>query len=204
VPKPELVLVGTADGLAIYRRDPRGALRRVRTALAGASVEAVVAADADVLLVGVVGGPPRQSFDGGETWGEAGGAPPAPAGLQVATVGGPVALAYPRLSSATAYALLRSRPPALLGAGAGGTMLFRSEDEGIHWKPAAMPREPLGTINAIIPSAVRRTAAWAGSSAGALLESIDAGRSWAEVARVPAPILCLAAVVAHTDDGDQP
>jgi photosystem II stability/assembly factor-like uncharacterized protein len=191
--RSDLLLVGTADGLALYRATSRGLLRQ-RVALAGAPVSAIAAADAETLLV-AAGGAARQSFDGGRSWSDAPGAVPETIGLQVATVRGPAQLAYPRLSGATAYARLRTRPPVLLGAGAGGAMLFRSLDDGIHWQPALLPEAPLGRVVALAPSPARPAAAWAGTDQGALLGTIDGGERWDELAREPAPVLCLAAVV---------
>jgi len=187
--------LGTADGLAIYHAAKRGEWQRVGHTLAGAAVPAIVAADALTLLAAVAGRPPQQSFDGGATWSDARGSPPGPIGLQVATLAGPAPLAYPRLSGATAYARLAGKPPVLLGAGADGSFLFRSEDDGIHWQAARIDDDSIGRVTAIVPAADRRAAAWAGTAAGALLRSDDGGRSWQLVAREPAAILSLAAVL---------
>lgn len=194
--KPELLLVGTVDGLAIYRVEAGGALQPAGRALQGAAVRSIVAADALALVAAVDGRPAQQSFDGGLTWGDALGPPPEPIGMRAATLRGPAELAYPRLSGATAYARVGSRPPVLIGAGAGGMMLFRSEDDGIHWQPAAMPGVAYGRVKALAPSAASGRVAWAGTDTGALLRSTDGGRSWREVARGPAPVLCLASVAA--------
>src|SRR5215213_6290813 len=99
-----VLFVGTSDGLAIYRAAERGEWQRVGQTLAGAAVRAIVAADAQTLLVAADGRPPQQSFDGGATWSDAAGLPPEPFGAQVATLHGPMPLAYARLSGATAYA----------------------------------------------------------------------------------------------------
>jgi photosystem II stability/assembly factor-like uncharacterized protein len=190
-----VLYLGTADGLAIYRAERRGEWRRVAHTLAGAAVSAIVAADAQTLLAAVMGRPPQQSFDGGAHWSDARAAPPEPIGLQVATLQGPAPLAYPRLSGATAYARLAGSPPTLLGAGADGSFLFRSEDDGIHWQAARIDGDSIGRVAAIVPAADRRAAAWAGSVSGALLRTDDSGRSWQVVAREPAAILSLAAAL---------
>jgi photosystem II stability/assembly factor-like uncharacterized protein len=194
-PQSSLLFAGTADGLAIYRPAGRGAWRRVGQALAGAAVRAIAAADAETLLVAADGRAPQQSFDGGATWSDAAGPPPEPIGVQVATLHGPMPLAYARLSGATAYARLSSRPPVLLGAGADGSFLFRSEDDGIHWQAARVDGDAIGRVAAIVPAADRRPAAWAGTESGMLLRTDDHGRSWQLIAREPAAILCLAAVL---------
>jgi photosystem II stability/assembly factor-like uncharacterized protein len=190
-----LLYIGTTDGLAIYRPAGRGGWRRAGHTLAGAAVRAILAADAETLLVAADGRPPQQSFDGGATWSDAAGPPPEPIGVQVATLLGPMPLAYARLSGATAYARLSSQPPVLLGAGADGSFLFRSEDDGIHWQAAQVNGDTIGRVNTIVPAADRRTAAWAGTEAGVLLHTADHGRSWQIVAHEPAAILCLASVV---------
>jgi hypothetical protein len=190
-----LLFVGTADGMAIYQAGRRGECRRVGHALAGAAVRAIEAADAQTLLVAADGRPPQQSFDGGATWSDATGSPPAPIGAQVATLHGPMPVAYARLSGATAYARLGGQHPMLLGAGADGSFLFRSQDDGIHWQAARMDESAIGRITTIVPAADHRDAAWAGSEAGALLRSADRGQSWQLVAREPAAILCLAAAL---------
>ena len=189
------IFVGTDDGLAIYHAVKRGEWRRVAYALTGAAVRAIVAADAQTLLVAADGRPPQQSFDGGATWSDAAGSPPEPIGVQVATLNGPMSLVYARLSGATAYARLGGQLPVLLGAGADGSFLFRSEDDGIHWQAARIDGGAIGRVNTIVPAADRRDAAWAGTASGALLRSDDCGRSWQLVAREPAAILSLAAVL---------
>ena len=146
-------------------------------ALAGAAVRAIVAADALTLLIAADGRPPQQSFDDGATWSDAAGSPPEPIGVQVATLHGPM-------------------PPALLGAGADGSFLFRSEDDGIHWQAARIDDSASGRVTTIVPAADRRDAAWAGTESGALLRSADRGRFWQLVAREPSAILSLAAALA--------
>ena len=193
--KSGLLYVGTNDGLAIYQVARRGQCRRVGHALAGAAVRAIEAADAQTLLVAADGRPPQQSFDGGATWSDAAGPPPDPIGAQVATLHGPVSLAYARLSGATAYARLGGPHPVLIGAGADGSFLFRSEDDGIHWQAAQVDEAAIGRVTTIVPAVDGRDAAWAGSEAGVLLRSADRGRSWQLVAREPAAILCLASVL---------
>jgi hypothetical protein len=195
MPATGILYVGTHNGLAIYRPAASGsAWRRVGHTLVGSAVQTIMAVDALTLLVAVDGQPPQQSFDGGSTW-SISSTPPAPIGLQVATLHGPAALAYPRLSGATAYARLQGKPPTLIGAGAAGAMLFWSNDDGIHWAPAAMPHDSIGNITSIVPAADRREAAWAGSTQGALLHTEDRGRSWQVVAHEPEAILSLAAVL---------
>jgi hypothetical protein len=192
----EFLLAGTRDGLVIWRAATGGVLSLERHALAGVPVSAVVAADPLTLLVAAEGLPPRQSFDGGATWIEAHGPPPEPVGLRAATLHGPAPLAYPRLSGATAYARLGGRQGPLVGAGAGGMQLFVSEDDGIHWAPARMTGSDLGRVTALAPSSLGRRSGWAGTDGGALLRTTDGGRSWREVARAEAAILCLAGVAA--------
>jgi photosystem II stability/assembly factor-like uncharacterized protein len=191
------LFVGTTDGLTIYHATRRNEWRQVDHALAGVAVRAIIAADAQTLLVAADGRPPQQSFDGGATWSDAAGLPPEPIGVQVATLHGPMPLAYARLSGATAYARLSGQPPALLGAGADGSFLFRSEDDGIHWQAARIDDGAIGRVTTIVPAADRRDTAWAGTEAGALLRTNDRGKSWQLVAREPAAILCLAAAPAE-------
>ena len=193
--KTSVLFVGTTDGLAIYRVAQRGEWRRVGQSLAGAVVRTIVAADAQTLLVAADGRPPQQSFDGGAIWSDAAGSPPEPIGMQVATLHGPMPVAYARLSGATAYARLGGRPPALLGAGADGSFLFRSEDDGIHWQAARIDDSAIGRVTTIVPAADRRDAAWAGTATGALLRTSDRGRTWQLIAREPTAILCLAAAL---------
>jgi len=195
--KSSVLYLGTSDGLAIYRAAKRSEWRRVGHALAGAAVRAIIAADALTLLVAADGRSPQQSFDGGETWSDAAGAPPEPIGVQVATLHGPTSLAYARLSGATAYARLAGQPPALLGAGADGSFLFRSEDDGIHWQAARMDESASGRVTTIVPAADQRDAAWAGTATGALLRTADRGQSWQLIARESSAILSLAAVLAE-------
>lgn len=184
-----LLYLGTDDGLLIYSA-AGAAVLPVGRALGGHAVSAVVAVDAATLLVAAAGLPPQQSFDGGASWADAPGAQVEPVGLRVATARGPVVLGSPRLMGATAYARLEGRPPVLVGAGAGGALLFRSFDGGIHWEAAALPGG-LGRVVAIVPGA--GPTAWAGTDYGALLRSDDHGASWQEAARVGAAIVCLAA-----------
>jgi photosystem II stability/assembly factor-like uncharacterized protein len=195
--KSGILYVGGADGLAVYRAAERGAWRREAHALAGAAVRAIVAADALTLLVALEGQPPQQSFDGGATWSAAAGLPPEPIGLRAATLHGPTSLAFPRLSGATAYARLGGKPPTLLGAGADGSFLFRSQDDGIHWQAARIDGDAIGRVTTLAPAADRHDSAWAGTETGALLRTDDRGHSWQLVAREPAAIHCLAAVLAE-------
>jgi hypothetical protein len=184
------LFVGTADGLLMLA-ESQGVWRELGRALAGHPVRAVTALSAEALLVAAEGLPPQQSFDGGASWTDAPGATVEPPGLRAVTLRGPVPLANPRLMGATAYARLGGRHQMLVGAGAGGMLLFRSDDDGIHWEPAAMPGG-VGLVRAIIPAA--GGVLWAGTDSGRLLRSTDQGASWHEVASLGAPILCLAAV----------
>jgi hypothetical protein len=178
----------------VYRAEGRGDWRRASHSLASCAIRAIVAVDAQTLVVAVENAPAQQSFDGGATWSEAAEAPE-PIGLEVATVNGRSSLAYPRLGGATAYARLAGKPAVLLGAGAGGMALFWSEDDGIHWRPAGIADGDVGNVTALLPAPERRDSAWAGTSTGALLRSDDRGRGWRVVAREPAAILCLAAAL---------
>src|SRR4051794_12209012 len=110
-----VLYLGTSDGLVIYRAAKRGDWRRGSHALAGAAGRAILAPDAEPLLIAADDRPPQQSFDGGVTWSAAAGTPPEPIGVQVATLHGSMALAYARLSGATAYARLSGQPPTLVG-----------------------------------------------------------------------------------------
>jgi hypothetical protein len=183
----ELLYLGTADGLLIYSASGLRVLP-VGRALGGRAVSAILALDASTLLVAAEDLPPQQSFDGGASWSDAPGAAIEPVGLRAATAHGPVALAHPRLMGATAYARLEGRPPVLVGAGAGGALLFRSLDDGIHWQPAAMPAGDLGRVSALAPGPA---ATWAATDTGLLLSSDDHGASWREVARLGVGITCL-------------
>src|SRR5262245_15450551 len=127
MPAKGILYVGTRDGLAIYRPAGAGNWQRTGHTLAGSAISTILALDAQTLLVAVDGQSAQQSCDGGSTW-SAAGAPPAPIGLQVATIHGSATLAYPRLSGATAYARLQGKPPILIGAGAAGSLLFTSND----------------------------------------------------------------------------
>jgi photosystem II stability/assembly factor-like uncharacterized protein len=189
------LFLGTADGLAIYHAAGRGEWRRVGHALAGATIGAIIAADAQTLLVAADGHPPQQSFDGGAIWSDATGPAPEPIGVQVATLHGPMPVAYARLSGATAYARLASQPPTLLGAGADGSFLFRSEDDGIHWQAARIDSDAIGRVTTLVPALDRRDSAWGGTASGMLLRTNDRGSSWQLVTREPVAILCLAAVL---------
>lgn len=190
----ERLFVGTAAGLLMLGAEaPPGIWREIARALEGRAVIAVVALDGETVLAAPAEGPPLQSFDGGRTWSDAPGAPVEPIGLRVATARGPAPLANPRLMGATAYARLAGRPPALLGAGAGGALLFRSTDGGIHWEPAG--GAVAGRVAALAPGALAGSA-WAGTDAGQLLRSTDGGATWHEAARLGAPVLCLAATPA--------
>lgn len=187
------LFVGTTNGLAIYRYSAQHRdWRRVGDALAGSAIRALVAVDELVLLCAAQGLGTQQSFDGGATWVSCAAAPPQPIGLQVATIHGPAPLANPRLSGATAYARLAGAPAMLIGAGAGGMMLFLSDDDGIHWTPARIDGSYSG-VTSLIPASDRASGAWAGTRSGAILRSDDRGQHWRLVATESAPILCLAA-----------
>ncbi len=189
----ELLYLGTADGLLVYSAAASGVLP-VGRALGGHAVSAILALDAATLLVAAAGLPPQQSFDGGASWSDAPGATIEPVGLRAATLHGPVAVGNPRLMGATAYARLEGRPPVLVGAGAGGALLFRSLDDGIHWEPAALPAGGLGRVSALAPGPV---ATWATTDGGLLLRSDDRGASWREVARLGLGITCLFVVASN-------
>jgi photosystem II stability/assembly factor-like uncharacterized protein len=195
MPQSVVLYAGTTDGIARYCVGEGGHWTRARHALAGKCVRALLLADADTLLASVDDAGALQSFDGGHTWSQAREAPPQPPGLEAMTINGAVPLANPRLRGATAYARLAGQPGTLLGAGAGGMLLFRSNDDGIHWQPAQLDAASEGTITTLIPDAARPTAAWAGTSVGVILRSADRGVSWRIVAREPVGILCLACAV---------
>ena len=182
------LLAGTRNGVFMYRAIGTE-WQEVAHALVGTTVSAIVVVGKTLLAT--VDGAAQQSLDGGATWSMASVTAPTPLGIQVATVRGPQVLANPRLSGATAYARLSQKPPVLIGAGAGGMMLFLSSDNGIHWSPAGMP--PAGNITTIIPSSSQPSVAWAGSDTGIILRSGDSGKAWHIVAQVAAPVLCLAA-----------
>lgn len=187
------LFVGTANGLAIYQYSARQRdWQRAGDALAGCAIRAIVAVDELALLCNVQGEGTQQSFDGGATWISCAAAPPQPIGLQVATIHGPAPLANPRLSGATAYARLAGTPATLIGAGAGGMMLFLSDDDGIHWTPARIDGSYSG-FTSLIPASDRAGGAWAGTQSGAILRSDDRGRHWRLVATESSAILCLAA-----------
>jgi hypothetical protein len=197
MPSPVVLYAGTMNGIARYEAVEQGRWRRVQHTLAGVSVRAIVGVGADTLLVAADGYAALESFDGGRTWVETRDKPPQPHGLQAVTIHGPVALANPRLRGATAYARLQGASPTLLGAGAGGMLLFRSDDEGIHWEPAQIEAASDGTIATIVPDAGTHDAAWTATSAGFILRSGDRGRTWQIVAREPAAIMCLLSVLAE-------
>lgn len=191
--KAGIVYVGTDDGLITFS-DPGGIgrWRRVGQALEGQAVTAIVALDALTLTIAAAGNG-LFSADGGQSW-EAASAAPEPVGLRAAGTGGPVELANPRLLGATAFAHLAGKTPILIGAGAGGTMLFRSDDEGIHWEAAAIEGDAPGPITVIAPASYHIDTAWAGTATGQLLRSDDRGRSWVQVAQGLPPIRSLAVV----------
>ncbi|GAB4439677.1 MAG: sialidase family protein [Chloroflexi bacterium OHK40] len=185
------IYLGTAEGLLIGSQEgPQGHWRLARHALLGHAVRAILLVGEEALLVAVDGLPPQQSFDEGLSWSNATGASIEPVGLRAMSATGPRHLSNPRLLGATAYAILGGRAPVLVGAGAGGGMLFRSFDDGIHWEPAGVVGEVAGRITAITPGA---GALWAGTDAGQLLRSNDRGASWREAGRTSMAILCLAA-----------
>lgn len=187
----ERLFVGTGGGLLILAPAPEaGRWLTLGRTLEGQAVRALMALDAETVLVAAAGAHPLQSFDGGQSWSEAPGAAVEPLGLKVATARGPMELRSPRLMGATAYARLAGPAPVLLGAGAGGGLLFRSSDDGIHWEPAS--GVVAGRVTALLPGR-GVDSAWAGTDAGQLLRSTDRGVSWNEVARFTDGILCLAA-----------
>lgn len=185
----ELLFVGTASGLIVLGDEGAGQLRELRRALVGLPLDALAVAPRSVAAL-VAGGATMRSADAGWTWEIVPGLAVEAIGLRVATAAGPAPLANPRLMGATAYARLGGRQPVLMGAGAGGALLFRSLDEGIHWEPAGGASR--GRITTIVPSA-RAGCAWAGTDGGQLLRSADRGASWAAAAQLDAPIRCLAA-----------
>jgi hypothetical protein len=194
--KAGIVYVGTQDGLVIYS-DPGGIgrWRRVGQALEGLAISAISAADALTLTLRVEGQAALRSEDGGQSFVPLEGDGPAPIGLQVATSHGPVDQVYPRLMGASAFGRLEGKQPVLVAAAAGGTMFFRSEDDGIHWQPAGLTgADSIGKVQVITPASYHIDTAWAGTAAGELLRSDDRGRSWAVVAREQAAILSLAVV----------
>ena len=188
------ILAGTQHGLAYYQSNAERQWIVVGRSLTEHTIHAILATDASMLLVGVGGGQALQSFDGGRTWSDAPQAPPPPGPLEATSVSGVVLLANPRLRGATAYARLADKTGTLVGAGAGGMMLFRSSDNGIHWEPAQGDQASSGMVTALVPDPSEPATAWAATDAGVLLRSGDAGRSWRVVAREATAILCLAAV----------
>ena len=194
--KAGIVYVGTSDGLVIYS-DPGGIgrWRRVGHALEGQAISAISAADALTLTLRVERQTAQHSEDGGRSFAPLEGDGPAPTGLQVATAHGAVDQVYPRLLGASAFGRLEGKQPVVIAAAAGGTMFFRSEDDGIHWQPAGLEGElSIGKVNVIAPASYDIDSAWAGTAAGELLRSDDRGRSWAVIAREAAAILSLAVV----------
>lgn len=194
-----LLYIGTSTGLAIYRAAlDANPPQRMALLLPNHDIRAVEATDAETLAVAVAGQPPQQSFDGGQTWSVAASAP-LPIGKLVQTRHGPLAPANPRLSGATAYARVATRPPVLLGAGAGGMQLFLSDDDGIHWKPVGLRGTLQGRVVALAPDPGMLRRAWAISDGGTILRSDDAGQSWQALAQAPERMCCLAVVA---DAGD--
>lgn len=193
--KAGIVYAGTDDGLLVFS-DPGGIgrWRQVAQHLAGKPIIAVEAADALTITLNVAGEPALQSRDGGQSWTELAGAGPLPLELRAASVDGPQVLPEQRIRGATAFALLRGKRPALLAAAAGGTMLFRSEDGGIHWEPAGIERPSIGAVQSLMPARYHFDIAWAGTAAGELLRSDDRGRNWIVVSEGLPPIRSLAVV----------
>lgn len=189
----EVVWVGTDDGLVLYEGRGDGAWRRVRRALAGVPVTAIVATDAEVLLVRAAD-TGHETFDGGETWYPASSTPDL-VGKQVVTVRGLVAPAFDRLAGALAYARLPGKPAQLVGAGADGSMLFRSYDDGIHWEPVQIVGGGAGIVTSIVPVVGLPGRGWAGTRRGTLLRTADQGATWHPVLDAGAPIWCLAALL---------
>jgi photosystem II stability/assembly factor-like uncharacterized protein len=195
--KAGIVYVGSDDGLVTYS-DPGGIgrWRRVGHELHGHAITAIATKGALIIRVAATGLGVQRSNDGGQGWQPAPDcdAPSAANPSLVATTSGLVQLANPRLRGATAFARLAGRHPVLLGAGAGGTMLFRSEDDGIHWQAAEVKIEALGRVSVIVPASYHMDIAWAGTEIGQLLRSDDRGRSWELVAQEPVAIRSLAVV----------
>jgi photosystem II stability/assembly factor-like uncharacterized protein len=193
--KAGIVYAGTDDGLLVFS-DPGGSgrWRQVAQHLAGKRILAIAAADALIITVNVAGEPARQSHDGGQLWTELDEAGPPPLELRAAGIDGPQVLPEQRIRGATAFALLRGKRPVLLAAAADGTMLFRSEDGGIHWEPAGIERPNIGVVQSLVPARYHFDIAWAGTSTGELLRSDDRGRSWVIVGEGLPPIRSLAVV----------
>lgn len=190
-PQREIVFVGTSTGLFRCAHTASGwNATPLRT---GASISRITAFDSSMLLIIEGEDTSWQTFDGGATWQEGGAVPTLPAPPLVQTVHGPATLPNPRLSLAIAYARLPDRNGTLLGAGANGMLLFRSDDEGIHWEPAAAPLDA-GRIAALVPSAHQPATAWAGTERGAILRTANAGITWAQVLQVEGAVLALAPV----------
>jgi hypothetical protein len=193
--KAGIVYVGTGDGIAIYS-DPGGLgrWRRVGHELRGTAVTAIEAEDALTLIVQTATLGAQRSSDGGQSWSLAGESSLASLGVRVATTRGPVEQLYPRIKGATALARLEGKTPVILAAAAGGTMFFRSEDDGIHWEPGGIEGDTIGSVNVIMPATYDIDSAWAGTEKGELLRSENRGREWQIVAREAAAIHSLAVV----------
>ena len=191
--KAGLVYVGTDAGLVVLS-DPgaTGRWRQVAQHLQDQAIEALVAIDALTISLRIAGSG-WLSSDGGQQWEASGNLGPEPIGTQVATAKGPIAQTHPRLMGATAFARLEGKEPVLVGAGAGGNMLFRSLDDGIHWRPAALAA-PIAPITTIVPASYHIDTAWAGTQQGELLRSDDRGETWHIVTSDLPPITCLAVV----------
>ncbi len=184
-----MVFIGTEAGLLAWGGLPAAAPRMI---LAGQRVVALEVFDTETVTAGCGDGGGWMSFDGGASWHVAPRVPRAP-GTQVVHRQGLRAIAVPRLVGATAYAALDGHVPVVLGAGAAGAQMFRSEDGGIHWQAARMPVERIGAITCLAPSGDDPAAAWAGGTDGVVLHTADAGRSWRVAWRCSAAVLVLAA-----------
>jgi hypothetical protein len=134
----QILLVGMQCGLFLYQRDG-AALVLLRQLLEDLAIIAIEDLGSEVLRVAGSDGSVRQSYDARVSWHPDAGSPPDPlAPTSALTTHGPLPLQNPRLRGATAHARSGGRAPILIGAGAGGMMLFRSEDDGIHWQAAQM------------------------------------------------------------------
>jgi hypothetical protein len=196
VAKAGIVYVGTTNGLVIYS-DPGGIgrWRRVGHTLEGLTISAIAAENALTLTVAIAGQGAQRSNDGGQSFTSIEGAGPEPVGTRVATAHGPVDEVYSRLAGATAFARLEGKMPVVLGAGAGGTMFFRSQDDGVHWEPAGIEGNQLiARVAVITPASYHIDTAWAGTEKGELLRSDDRGRTWEIIAREAMAITALAVV----------
>ncbi|GAB4118824.1 MAG: hypothetical protein Fur005_27140 [Roseiflexaceae bacterium] len=187
----QILLVGTQCGLFLYQRDG-AALVLLRQLLEDLAIIAIEDLGSGVLRVAGSDGSVRQSYDAGVSWHPDAGSPPAPlAPTNALTTHGPVPLQNPRLRGATAHARLGGRAPILIGAGAGGMMIFRSEDDGIHWQAAQMLGGPYGNVTTLAPDLDRRDVAWAATDQGAILRSGDRGTTWKHAAQAPCGVRCL-------------